>query len=115
MFDYLTWEKLSTELANLKAARLSGNEGKARVCARRAAGIAARAYCTILGIHYEDPSAISVLKLLNELDSIPESTRQHIDRLLLQVDVQHNLPEEIDLEVETNALVADLEAIIAGG
>ena len=115
MFDQPTREAYQKELTALITARLSGNEGKARVCARRAAGIAARAFCNILGIHYENPSAISVLNLIHELDLLPETTRQHIDRLLLQVDTNHRLPENIDLEVEANALVADLEALITGG
>ena len=37
-------EKLQKEFERAQIARASGNEGQARVCARRAAGIAIREY-----------------------------------------------------------------------
>ena len=115
MFTEPTLQAIAKELSQLTQARAAGNEGKARVCARRAAGIAARAYCDILGIPYENPSALSVLKLIQELEILPESTRLYVQHLVAQVDVEHNLPEHIDLEAEAKALVADLQALISGG
>jgi hypothetical protein len=48
---------IEAELEKADLARLSGNEGRARVCARRAAGIAARAFLTRHGVGLHDMSS----------------------------------------------------------
>ncbi len=44
------------------AARGRGNEGQARVCARRAAGVAVREYFLRLGIPIVNPGAYDLLQ-----------------------------------------------------
>ena len=55
--------KLETEFERAEAARANGNEGQARVCARRAAGIAIREYYARRGQSVHTPSAYDLLQL----------------------------------------------------
>jgi len=50
-------DKLEIEFERAETARSSGNEGQARVCARRAAGIAIREYYARRGQSVHTPSA----------------------------------------------------------
>src|SRR5215207_11516481 len=88
------------EIERAEAARTRGNEGQARVCARRAAGIAAREYLTRQGIR---PSSVSAYDLLNLLKGDPRLSpdlRQIADHLTLRVTEEFKLPVEADLVAE---------------
>ena len=89
-------------------ARARGNEGMARVCARRAAGIAAGAYLRGLGLSRPGSGAYELLKAALEAQPLPASARTAIDNLLLRVDFNHQLPEQVDLLREARALAAEL-------
>lgn len=54
-------EQIEQEFALAEQARARGNEGQARVCARRAAGIAIREYLTRRGIRPPSASAYDLL------------------------------------------------------
>ena len=78
-------------------ARQNGSEGRARVCARRAAGIVAAAYLDRLKIQRSHHNAITNFNLLYNYDGISAEIKEIIRRLLMRVDANYNLPEEIDL------------------
>ncbi len=99
------WEK---ELTLAREARLRGNEGRARVCARRAAGFSARIYLQARGIHVRGNSVLSQLVRLAELPETGPKTRQRIQLLLLKVDPEFRLPVGTDLIAEAEALCEDL-------
>lgn len=85
-------ETLTNELANAVEARKSGNHGRARVCARRAAGWAIREYLRGKGISLDTPNAYEYIKYLqNRPDTNPEM-RAVLGHFLERV--QKDSPEE---------------------
>jgi len=93
-----TWqEKFQQEIDRANAVRAGENEGQARVCARRAAGIVLREYFTRRGIQTLSPSAYDLLNSLQEMDDLPADLRQSAAYLTLRVDEDHKLPAGIDL------------------
>lgn len=101
---------IEQELEKAEQARARGNEGQARVCARRAAGLAARDYFTRRGEQPRSASAYDVLRLLAEDPALPVPLREYAAHLTLRVDEQFKLPPGIDLIAEARALCAGLEA-----
>lgn len=90
-------ERFNQEIENALSARQAGNEGKARVCARRAAGLAAAAYLQQQGIPLSGPSAYDHLRLLQSLPDKPGESEEIIERLLMRVTTEFTLPIQADL------------------
>lgn len=101
-------QKLEKELETAAVARSRGNEGMARVCARRAAGIAVGEYLTRLGYEVHTPSVIARLRFLLSLPNIPSGIHEVAEHFLLHIDEQHKLPIEADLVAEARWLVTAL-------
>jgi len=99
-------------LAHAEAARGEGFEGRARVCARRAAGAAVREYLEIKGLPIPGPSAVELLAAIQILPGITDDVRQSADTLLLRVDESFSLPAEVDLLAEAQRLVETLEKLV---
>jgi HEPN domain-containing protein len=91
---------ITAELDKAENARARGNEGQARVCARRAAGLAARAFLARRGDPVHTPSAYDVLRLIAEDTRIPAALRESAQRLTLRVDEDFKLPDHVDLIIE---------------
>jgi hypothetical protein len=91
--------EIEAELKKAELARARKNEGQARVCARRAAGLAARAYFTRRGDQIRTSSAYDLLLLVSEDARIPETWRRSAAQLILRVDEEFRLPVDIDLLV----------------
>jgi len=88
--------EIETELAQAHKAREAGNEGQARVCARRAAGIAIREwYRRRFGTGWHG-DALKQLQRLQEDVLVPERVREAARRLTTRVDFDHTLPFEDD-------------------
>lgn len=109
----MSWrEELENEFEQAQLARAQGNEGKARVCARRAAGIAIREYYARQGRHLHTTSAYDLLKLLAEEPDLSPDLVQAAAYLTLRVTEEFKLPVEVDLLVEArtlcNGLLAEL-------
>ena len=85
-------------------ARAAGNEGRARVCARRAAGFAAGEYFTRAGISPIQLSAYDRLRDLRKHEGLPDEAYQFVDHLLLRVDTDQQLPIPVDLIEEARRL-----------
>ena len=92
------------ELELAQRARGEGNEGRARVCARRAAGLAAREYLRLRGDAVPAASAYDVLQRLSGLADAPQRARGSAVFLTMRVDEEFKLPDEVDLVAEATAL-----------
>ena len=87
-------------------ARARGNEGQARVCARRAAGIAIREHLARRGMKPTSPSAYELLKSLLFMPGLPAEARQAAEFLTLRVNDDFDLPVAVDL-VEQARILCD--------
>lgn len=97
-------EKLQAEFDRAKSARALGNEGQARVCARRAAGIAIREYYSRRGQSVRTPSAYDLLGLLAQEPHLSPDLKQAAAHLTLRVTEEFKLPVDIDLLDEARKL-----------
>jgi hypothetical protein len=101
-------EQIQAEFERAEQARGRGNEGQARVCARRAAGIAAREYLMRQGKIIRTPSAYDVLNLLAEDSLLSAELRQIAGNLTLRVNEEFKLPPNMDLIAEAGKLCNEL-------
>lgn len=99
-----TRTQITAELNKAKEARAKNNEGQARVCARRAAGIAIRDYLIRKGIRPSSPSALDLLNLIKEDPRLPSHLKLVADHLTLRVTETFTLPIEADLIAESQTL-----------
>ena len=109
MFREEVKQKIEEELARGLAARVSGFEGRARVCARRAAGAAVREYLTQRGLALPGPGAYDLLAALQDLPGASDAVRRAAGNLLTRVDETYALPIDVDLLAEARWLAAELE------
>lgn len=101
-------ENLQNEFERAKAARARGNEGQARVCARRAAGIAIREYYGRRGQPFRTSSAYDLLQLLAEDPLLSPDLKQAAAYLTLRVTEEFKLPIDVDLLDEARKLCEGL-------
>ncbi len=99
-----TLPALQIELDRAEQARAKGNEGQARVCARRAAGIAIREYFTRNGTRIPNASAYDLLNLLKEDTQLPVNLKLVVDHLTVRVTEEFKLPVKADLIAEAQKL-----------
>ena len=101
----MDWKtQLKNEFQMAADARAAQNEGKARVCARRAAGVAIREYLNRQGIEPPSTSAYDLLKFLDELNETPTDLRQATVYLRLRVTEEFRLPVDVDLIAEAKKI-----------
>lgn len=96
--------EIEQEFERAAQAREKGNEGQARVCARRAAGIAIRDYFNRRGIRPPATSAYDLLNLLKEEPLLPQDLKLVADHLTLRVTEEFKLPIDADLVTEAKSL-----------
>ena len=99
---------INAELKRAEQARALGKEGQARVCARRAAGIAAHDYYERRGEPIRTSSAYDLLKMLVEDSALSVDLRQSAALFTLRVDNEFKLPPDIDLIIEAKKLCGKL-------
>ena len=92
------------ELDHGRNARRENNEGMARVCARRAAGILVRAYYESKGVDLPGASALNHLRALATAPDEPRGVQEVARHFIRQIDHDHVLPEGIDLLAEVEWL-----------
>lgn len=103
------WQtEIESELNKAAQARGRGNEGQARVCARRAAGIAAREYLTRRGIRPPSLSAYDLLNLLKEDALLPADLKLIADHLTVRVTEEFKLPVDVDIIEEAKKFCDEL-------
>ena len=103
-----TLPEIESEFERAQRARQRGNEGQARVCARRAAGVAARVYLARRGTPTQTSSAYDVLRLIADDTALAPQTRGFAAHLTLRVDEAFKLPPGIDLIDEARRLCSAL-------
>ncbi|MGE5374853.1 MAG: hypothetical protein ACM3XO_07320 [Bacteroidota bacterium] len=95
------WElEIQAEFEKASQARQRNNEGQARVCARRAAGIAIREYFARRGIHPASTSAYDLLNLIREDPLLPADLKSIAGHLTVRVTEDFKLPVDVDLVAE---------------
>ncbi|HLB65571.1 MAG TPA: hypothetical protein VJJ46_12085 [Anaerolineales bacterium] len=88
--------RVAREMAMADEARAAGREGRARVCARRAAGMAALHHLEQAGAPPRSRSALDALRRLAELEDLPAPLRGAASRLTTRVTEVHDLPHTQD-------------------
>jgi len=105
----MDWQtQIEAEFERAEQARTRGNEGQARVCARRAAGIAVREYLTRSGIRPLSISAYDLLNLVKEDAQLSPHLKMIADHLTLRVTEEFKLPVDADLIAEARIFCKDL-------
>lgn len=99
------------EIQQGQSARLFGNEGRARVCARRAAGILIGEYLARQGLPPPRPSAYDRLRFLASQPDLSPAAYQIAAHLLVRVDESFSLPEDIDLLADVLQLAHELSLL----
>lgn len=105
----MDWQaEIKVEFEKADQARARGNEGQARVCARRAAGIAIREYLMRQGIRPPSISAYDLLNLLKEDPQLSPNLRRIAGHLTLRVNEEFKLPVNADLIAEARDFCEEL-------
>ncbi len=99
--------RFEREMAMAEQARNQGNEGKARVCARRAAGIVADEYMKRQGVSTPNATAYDRVRMLADWPDIPAGVSKVVEHMTLRVDMDFQLPADLDL-VEDARWLADV-------
>ena len=99
---------MQIEFDRAAQARARGNEGQARVCARRAAGIAIREYLTRQAIRPPSSSAYDLLNLIKNDPHLSSDLKQIAEHLTLRVTEEFKLPVDADLIAEARTFCKDL-------
>jgi hypothetical protein len=105
----MNWQtEIEAEFEKADQARARGNEGQARVCARRAAGIAVREYLTRQGIRPPSVSAYDLLNLLKDDPQLAPDLKLIAEHLTLRVTQEFKLPVDADLIAEARKFCEEL-------
>ena len=100
--------RLEEELNAAERARTAGEEGKARVCARRAAGWAAADYYQRVAGPSQPNGAVECLRWFTGRPEVPADLRQAAFRLTVHVTPDHVLPHPQDPLVDARMIVDGL-------
>lgn len=105
----MDWQtEIHAEFEKAEQARARGNEGQARVCARRAAGTAAREYLKRQGIRPPSVSAYDLLTMLKNDPQLSPGLQQIAEHLTLRVTEEFKLPINADLVAEAKVFCEEL-------
>ena len=97
---------IEAELTLARQAQAAANPGRARVCARRAAGWAVRAWYEARAGSARQGDALKQLRRLAADAAVPEPVRAAAVRLVTKVDVDHTLPFDDDPVVDARLIIA---------
>ena len=109
MFSQRVKNAIKLEIDRALTARENNMEGRARVCSRRAAGYAIRAYLQERRVDTPDISALALIRQLDNLTGFQPQVKRATEHLLMRVDEDFKLPIEADLIKEAIWLVDYLE------
>ena len=108
MKHQLLWDRIEAELEFARDEYAKGNEGRARVCARRAAGWAVAAYWKQhLGAE-PHLNAYQLLRWFQKLEDVPIDLRSAATRLTTRVTPTYELPHDEDPLEDAQAIVQAL-------
>ena len=91
-----------------RTARQAGNEGRARVCARRAAGHIIGEFIARNKMDFASESALERLRYLYSSPVITEDQRETIGHFLVHTNPDHELPIDADLILDATELACQL-------
>lgn len=98
-------QQLEIEFSRAAQARTKNNEGQARVCARRACGVAIREYFLRKGIQPPKGSAYDLLIHLRDGKTpLPPDLKLAANHLTTRVTEEFSLPVDADLLAEARKL-----------
>lgn len=86
----------------------SGNEGMARVLARRAAGLSIRDFLNDKGVDQRGLSLNALLKDQNVRSYLPNSLHAALDRLSTRIGIDFNFPKDFDLLLDAKSVIDQL-------
>ena len=101
-------DEFQKELQHAIFARSNGNEGMARVCSRRAAGIVIGQYLLKHGYSNLSQSVYKRISIFYNLNDTDPKLKIIASHFLLQVNKEHQLPDGIDLLADVQILENDL-------
>ena len=105
MTEEQAWEiHFQAEIDQAEKSRSEGNEGMARVCARRAVGIVLGEYFRRNKIPMNSPSAYDRLRFVEKLPGISGDLLTMIQHFLVRVSPDYRLPVEADLVAEAQQI-----------
>jgi hypothetical protein len=96
---------VEAEIADAQMSRSGGNEGRARVCARRAAGLAISTYYEKCLDQSPPASAYVLLQWYSEQEEISKDLREAARRLTVRVTPEYELPHDEDPIEDAKSLV----------
>jgi hypothetical protein len=99
---------IEQELGAAEAAWKEGNEGKARVCARRAVARATEQWMERLPLRRWRGDAMEHLRQIQQDASFPLPIRQAAERLSTKVTQQHTVPFTTDPISDAKLIIAHL-------
>ena len=99
---------IEQELAAAQAAQQDGNDGKARVCARRAVALATDVWLAQLPMPLLRGDAMAQLRHIQQDASLPLPIRQAAERLSTPVTRQHTAPFTTDPIADARLIIAYL-------
>ncbi|HNA84680.1 MAG TPA: gluconokinase [Nitrospira sp.] len=102
--------RIAQELFTAKQAWSAGNEGKARVCARRAVAAAAESWFAHRGEQVAQADAMAYLRRIQQHEAVPSAVRQAAERLTTAVTRRHDTPFTTDPISDASLIIAHLAA-----
>jgi hypothetical protein len=102
---------IERELAAAEAARQERNDGKARVCARRAVAHAIEAWIARFSVPGWRGDAMAYLRNIRENASFPLPIRQAAERLSTPITRQHTAPFATDPVADAKFIITNLSSI----
>lgn len=102
--------RIAKELSTGTQAWIDGNQGKARVCARRAVAIAVETWWAKRGERQRSADAMGYLRRIQEQATFPLSVRQAAERLTTAVTRRHDAPFTTDPISDASLIISHLAA-----
>jgi len=111
MTERKNWKtRFDREMDAAERARQEGHEGRARVGARRAAGIVVQEFLERQGIPTPQMTAFDRIKLLAKQAGLSPQVQQVLTHLMLRVAEDYTLPSDVDLLADARRLATLLLA-----
>lgn len=105
-------EQIQQELSKAAKGRHNGNEGLARVCARRAVALASQHWAKQRSLQDWQGDAMHQLHQILQENSFPLPVREAAQRLLTKVTEQGQLPMTTDPIADASMIIAHLNSDI---
>jgi len=106
-------EKIEKELENARSARNAGNEGRARVCARRAAGFAIAWMRNSNGKQVNENDSLNLLRSIETDEVVPAEVRDACKRLTAKVTADFRYPFPTDPIDDARIIIEYVKNLVA--